>query len=222
MDDVAASLPLPSSLMLLLTRDDGRHDVDGGTLDAALAGCVLAELALHGHVVLDEEAVVAAPEVDAPPAGVVAEALARIEAEPRHRGPEWWVSRLSGPSLRTAVAEDLVARGLLERVDRKVLGLFRTTSWPEADGAPEARLRTRIADVLADRAEPTAETAALVGLLDVTGVLEDQFGDVREEALARVTGGQWASPAVRAVLDEIAVVVLVATTVAITTSTATS
>lgn len=220
-DDV--TLPLPSSLLLLLTRDDdGRLEVDAGTLDAALAGAVLAELALHGHVVLDEETVVASPEADGPPAPVVAPALAEIAAEPRHRGPEAWVSRLSGPTLRTAVADDLVARGLLERRERKVLGLFRTTSWPEADGGPEARLRTRLAEVLAGRAQPTAGSAALVGLLEVTGVLEDQFGDVTEESLARVTGGQWASPAVRAVLEEIAVVLLVATTVAVTTSTVTS
>ncbi len=213
-------LTVPRAFALILIEPDGRRAVAGQTFDAGLAGAVLADLALRGAVSLrgkDVEVVDGTATGDPVLDGVIGV----IGASGAPRKATWWVSKLGRRPLHDDVLGGLVADGLLTEAQRKTLGIFPSTTYPERDGGPESLLRAAIADVLAARSAPTPFTAAVIGLLDATGTLRRQFGAVDRGRVAVITSGAWASPAVKAVLDELqmAVIVSVVAVTAATTAT---
>lgn len=217
---MAEHLTVPRAFALLLIEPDGRRVVAGQTFDAGLAGAVLADLALRGAVSLrgtDVQVVDGTPTGDPVLDGVVE----MIGASGSPRSATWWVSKLGRRPLRDDVLGGLVADGLLTEAQRKTLRIFPSTTYPERDGGPESLLRAAIADVLAARSAPTPFTAAVIGLLDATGTLRRQFGTVDRGRVTVITSGAWASPAVKAVLDELqmAVIVSVVAVTAATTAT---
>lgn len=201
MDEI---LTIPQAFALLLIDPDGRRAVDAHRFDAALGGAVLADLALRGAVSLAGKQVAL---VNGAGTGdtVLDGTIGSIAASGRPRSAKWWVARIGKRPLRDAVATSLVERGLLTAEQRKTLGLFTSTRYPERDGAPEVALRTAMADVLIERTAPTPYLAAVIGLLDATGTLERQFDLVDRRVVAAITSGDgdWASPAVRGVLQDI-------------------
>lgn len=221
---MAEQLTVPQAFALLQVEPDGRHALDGSTLDIGLAGAVLADLALRGAVSL-QDGLVAVVNGAATGDPVLDGVVGSIAAAGAPRKAKWWVSRLGKRQLRDDVFAGLVERGVISIEQGKVLGLFPTTKHPERDGAPEALLRSGIADVLAGRAGPTPFSAAVIGLLDATNTLRKQFGAVDKDLVKEITSGSWASPAVKAVLEEIeaaTMVVIMAATMATTTSIVTS
>ncbi|MGN7221261.1 GOLPH3/VPS74 family protein [Curtobacterium flaccumfaciens] len=221
---MAEQLTVPQAFALLQVEPDGRHALDGSTLDTGLAGAVLADLALRGTVSL-QDGLVAVVNGAATGDPVLDGVVGSIAAAGAPRKAKWWVSRLGKRQLRDDVFAGLVERGVISVEQGKVLGLFPTTKHPERDGAPEALLRSGIADVLAGRAGPTPFSAAVIGLLDATNTLRKQFGAVDKDLVKEITSGSWASPAVKAVLEEIeaaTMVVIMAATMATTTSIVTS
>ncbi|PZF27023.1 GPP34 family phosphoprotein [Curtobacterium sp. MCPF17_051] len=221
---MAQQLTVPQAFALLQVEPDGRHALDGSTLDTGLAGAVLADLALRGAVSL-QDGLVAVVNGAATGDPVLDGVVGSIAAAGAPRKAKWWVSRLGKRQLRDDVFAGLVERGVISVELGKVLGLFPTTKHPERDGAPEALLRSGIADVLAGRAGPTPFSAAVIGLLDATNTLRKQFCAVDKDLVKEITSGTWASPAVKAVLEEIeaaTMVVIMAATMATTTSIVTS
>jgi len=221
---MAEQLTVPQAFALLQVEPDGRHALDGSTLDTGLAGAVLADLALRGAVSL-QDGLVAVVNGAATGDPVLDGVVGSIAAAGAPRKAKWWVSRLGKRQLRDDVFAGLVERGVISVEQGKVLGLFPTTKHPERDGAPEALLRSGIGDVLAGRAGPTPFSAAVIGLLDATNTLRKQFGAVDKDLVKEITSGSWASPAVKAVLEEIeaaTMVVIMAATMATTTSIVTS
>ncbi|WIB69568.1 GPP34 family phosphoprotein [Curtobacterium sp. MCBD17_026] len=217
---MAEQLTVPQAFALLQVEPDGRHALDGSTLDTGLAGAVLADLALRGAVSL-QDGLVAVVNGAATGDPVLDGVVGSIAAAGAPRKAKWWVSRLGKRQLRDDVFAGLVELGVISIEQGKVLGLFPTTKHPERDGAPEALLRSGIADVLAGRAGPTPFSAAVIGLLDATNTLRKQFGAVDKDLLKEITSGTWASPAVKAVLEEIeaaTMVVIMAGTIAATGS----
>lgn len=213
--------------LLVLLLDDAKGTPQTSYLDTALGGALLLELALAGAVDASGRTwtgtrVQAVPGTQvADP--VLAEALAVVEQKPRAASD--LVGRL-GKGLRAVLAERLVARGVLQREDDRVLGLFPRTRWPEADAAYEAALRADLTAVLVQGQAPDARTGALVALLSAVDrahrtVPHDGVParDVRRRA-KEVADGAWAASAVK---DAIAasVAAITAATVA-TTSIATS
>jgi hypothetical protein len=221
---MAEQLTVPQAFALLQVEPDGRHALDGSTLDTGLAGAVLADLALRGAVSL-QDGLVTVVNGAATGDPVLDGVVGSIAAAGAPRKAKWWVSRLGKRQLRDDVFAGLVERGVISVEQGKVLGLFPTTKHPEQDGAPEALLRSGIGDVLAGRARPTPFSAAVIGLLDATNTLRKQFGTVDKNLVKEITSGTWASPAVKAVLEEIeaaTMVVIMAATMATTTSIVTS
>lgn len=221
---MAEQLTVPQAFALLQVEPDGRKSLDGQTLDTGLAGAVLADLALRGVLSL-QGGLVTVVNGAATGDPVLDGVVGSIAASGAPRKAKWWVSRLGKQRLRDDVFAGLVARGIISVEQGKVLGLFPTTKHPERDGAPEALLRSGIADVLGGWAGPTPFSAAVIGLLDATNTLRKQFGAVDKDLVKGITSGTWASPAVKAVLEEIeaaTIVVIMAATMATTTSIVTS
>ncbi len=154
--------------LLLLLLDDAK-----GTLAASdkvqplLGGALLLELALAGRVGVAERTSrwnSAKVAVTGTPPGepLLDEAMARVAEKPRTA--QDLVNRL-GKGTRDVLLDRLAARGLVERRDGKVLGLFPHTTWPARDARHEESVRALLQGALVQGLTPDARTSALVALL---------------------------------------------------------
>ncbi|GEP36152.1 hypothetical protein NSZ01_39200 [Nocardioides szechwanensis] len=221
--------------LLLLLLDDTKGTVRASSyLASALGGAVLVELALAEAVELEEKTSAwrsakvrptgaapqdAAPHDAAPHDPVLTAGLATITE--KDRSPQDLVNRL-GKGLKETLTDRLVERGLLERREEKVLGVFPRTRWPAADATHEHDVRRQVRAALVEGAQPDPRTGALVALLaavDQAHRVVDHEGMSSREVKRRakdIATGDWAAKAVR---DAVAATVAAVTT-AVTAATA--
>jgi hypothetical protein len=218
---------IAEDLLLLLTDDtSGRLAVPAAQADAALGGAALAELALLGKVDLSSEADAGKPgrlivRDPSPPGDAVLDAaLAIVLAHPGKKPPA--VIRPLGKHLGQALHERLTAAGVLRAQQARVLGIFPAHRWPAQDTSHEEHLRQQLAGALTGQTAPDCRTAALVALLHALNcehkVIDPrQYGLSRRQLQARaeqIAKGNWASAAVRQVIQEAIVAVTAATSAA--------
>jgi Golgi phosphoprotein 3 (GPP34) len=173
-------------LLLALDNEKGGTSWLGGW--TALSGGVLVDALAAGAVTAEGERLRPGAEVDHP---LLRGARAAVAAQEEPLTLTEWVQRLPGdldPFLE-AVAARLVETGVLVERRTKVLGLFPTTRFPEADPGPEQELRARLRSVLVDGAEPDAHDLPLIALVEPAGLLavaaEDDDRDVRKASRTR-------------------------------------
>jgi hypothetical protein len=206
-------LSLPQAFLLLATNEaDGQPDLPQPELQAGVAGAILAELDLLGAIELQGKnvrATGAAVESD------FQEQLELIRHKSRPHTPKRWVSMLESRAEVHRVYEGMAARGIVDHVGEKHLGLFRTTRYPEKDHAPEAALLKKIGAALGagprdsgtpdaagagiggpDFGGPDPRTHALIGLLHVVGLLERMFPEADHHRARELAISHWPSHAV--------------------------
>jgi hypothetical protein len=153
--------------LLLLLLDDELGSMTTSYADAVLGGALLVELALAGAVTVPEKTSVwrtAKVRPSGEPVGEPAlrEALATVAH--KERSAQDLVGRL-GEGQRDRLADGLVERGILERREDRVLGLFARKRWLAIDSSREEELRRALTVVLVQGADPDERTGALVALL---------------------------------------------------------
>jgi hypothetical protein len=195
---------IAEDLLLLLLDDEKGTLAASDKVQPLMGGALLLELALAGRVEVAEKTRVwsaAKVAVTGTPLGepVLDEALATVAEKPR--SAQDLVNRL-GKGTRDRLLDRLVANGLVERHEGRVLGLFPRTTWPARDARHEESVRALLQGVLVQRLTPDARTAALVALLaaiDHAHNVVDR-GDVpAREVRSRakeVSEGAWAAKAV--------------------------
>lgn len=158
-------------LLLLFDRRSGTFAGEG-TLYYALAGAVLADLALRGHADAADRPGWTGRKVHATGSRPDDELLRRVwdGLSERPQGAQSVLARY-GPALREPLVERLVAAGHLRRERRRVLGLLPVSHLVEADGARRARLVADVRAVLVDGATPYPRTGVLAALLSASGSL---------------------------------------------------
>lgn len=167
-DPGAMSTLLLAEELFLLTHDDVSGKADSTlALDNGLAGAMLLDLAAADLIHVDDEAIRTSPIGTQTLHPLLAAAHEAIRTDDKPRKAKHWVNKLPSAMkpLRTQVGQSLAERGVLTEERRKVLGLFPTTKWPEADPAPERELRDRLGSVLVKGASPDLHTASLIALL---------------------------------------------------------
>lgn len=210
--------------VLLLLLDDTGAFVSGSNKQPALAGAVLAELALLGAVEIEtggglwkKTRVAVQGEASDP---LLAEAIAAIGEKPR--SPQDLVNRL-GRDLPDRLCERLVARGLLRREQHKLMGLFPRTRWQAADARHEQALRAAVQRILVEGQKPDERVATVIAVLSAADVLTKVIdrGPLSNKELKRraedIAAGGWATEAVRKALqaaNQAAMVAAVAATTA--------
>lgn len=141
-------------------------------LDTALAASILMELCLVGRLDTDPERVVV---LDATPTGspILDEVLALIVADRGTQPSGQWIRRVGtrGPELRDQVIAGLVARGVLQSVEKRLLWVFKTRVYPPTSGLEEREVRSRLMTLLNNAEIPDAREALLIGLLSATGIM---------------------------------------------------
>lgn len=214
-------------LLLFLDDEKGSEQATLGA-DPGLAGALLLDLTRLDALDEQDGELVA---VDGAALGhpVLTDAHRAIADDEQRRDAKGWVGRLPTAlkPMKERIAGRLVEQGVLTEERRKVLGLFKTTRFPEANPGPERELRERLRAILTSERQPTPEDAMLIGLLrpyDLPQRLVPK--DRRKDAKARaeeVAEGGTAAAAVKDTLEGIQAAILAsvaisAATVAITSS----
>ena len=139
-------LRFAEEIILLLLDEDGRFSAtDHPTVDFALAGGVLMDLALESRIDTDVRKLVlldAEPTSDA----LLDPVLADIAAAERTHDARYWVDRVRGRAdgIRDAAIARLVQQGVLRRRAGQVLRVFRSRQSPVVDDTANREVKERI------------------------------------------------------------------------------
>jgi len=181
-------------IMLLLLRDhDGRFvRVPGWSLEYALAGGVLMDLAMENRIDTDPDNLIL---VDSTPVGdsLLDPTLAKIAGEGAHP-TRYWVEQTAerAEELQEAALARLVEVGILEREEKRFLWAFRTRRYPMVDGRAEREVKLRVMEVLFSEEIPDPRDIMLICLVDACGIFNhllsreelakaaDRIGQVRQ------------------------------------------
>ena len=170
-------------MVLLLHDENGTFlPVSEHTLNRALTGAVLMDLAFANRIDTDPERLVV---IDSSPTGdpLLDRTLARIAGEESAANGRAWIETLSAEeasakqagTIRAAALDKLVERGVLERREEKFLWVFRSRRYPTIDGKVEREVKKRIADVLFSDEIPDPRDVALICLVDSCNILRTIF-----------------------------------------------
>jgi hypothetical protein len=171
--------------LLLLALDDERGTVLPQAaigLDYGLAGAIVMELALRGRIGLDGDVVSTAGT--ATDDALLDDALRAIAATPGKDLSHWvWHLSRDLDGLRQRLLDRLVARGTLEKREKRVLLLFHQNVYPERDARVEHDIRTRVDAALLRGETPDAPTACLIHLAAACRVTDAIYPRDRHAAI---------------------------------------
>lgn len=160
-------------VLMLDDRSGELREVFGGVTGVAIAGGLLMELALLGRIDTDLTSLFV---VDTTPTGddLLDATLREIAAEPGRHPTSWWVARLGArrDELLSAVLSRLVERGILREEQRRFLWVFERRAYPQVSGREEREAKGRLMALLFSDAVPEPRDTLLLGLAEVTGVLD--------------------------------------------------
>ena len=163
-------------ILLLLNDDDGRFArVPSWSMDYALAGAVLMDLALENRIDTDLERLVL---VDSSPLGdsLLDPTLADIAAG-EERNARYWVEHTANRAaeIREEALNRLVDGGILERKDDRFLWVFQSRRYPMVDGKEEREVRLRLMSILFSDEIPDPRDIVLLSLTDACGILRSML-----------------------------------------------
>ena len=162
------------------------------TLDYALAGAVLLDLALENRIDTDADALYV---IDPTPVGdsLLDPVLAEIVQETNTQPTETWLAHIAkrGDDLQALALERLVAADILEADDGGVFSLSHwiahSRSYPVGGGGMEQEIRSRMTSVLLSDDIPSPRDSIIISLAHACGVFRRMFTHSEyEEVKARI------------------------------------
>ena len=179
-------LTFPEETVLLLLDDDEGVFLPVGknTLELALTGSVLMELAFANRLDTDLERVMI---VDDAPTGdrLLDRILERVAHHEETRNAKAWIETLAveeTAAIQEHALASLVARGVLRREEKRLfqetvkhLWVFRSPRYFPIDGEAKERTRKRFAETLFSDAIPDPRDIALICLANACGILSALF-----------------------------------------------
>ena len=183
-------LRFAEEIMLLLLDDDGGEfvRVPEWSLQCALAGAVLMDLALENRIDTDLEQLIL---VDSTPVGddLLDPTLARIAQATERHDTRYWIQHTAqhADRIRERVLERLVDRGILQRRDERLLWVFQSRRYPVVDGKADREVKLRIMAVLLSDEIPDPRDIVIVCLAEACGLFRELLSRRElEHATARI------------------------------------
>jgi hypothetical protein len=189
-----------SEQLLLLSYDEisGRPAIPTSHLDYGLAAARLLDLSYAGSLSITHGFLVPTGTGDDP-------VLARFGNQ-RHTAA-WWVYHTADAQYRQQLLDRLVHRGLLDRRDHRVLGIFPVRAYPEVDPAQERALADHLREVLTGEAPPDRRSVSLLALTHACGLDRHLFPRVDKHTmllrLNDLTASEWCGRAVRNIITAV-------------------
>ena len=164
-------LRFAEEITLLLLNDDGTLvHVPSWSLNYALAGGVLMDLALENRIDTDLEKLVL---MDSTPIGdsLLDPTLADIK-EVGERDARFWVERTANRAqeIREEALSRLISLGILEARDDRFLWVFRSRRYPAIEGRTVREVKLRIMGVLFSEEIPDPRDVVIICLADACGI----------------------------------------------------
>lgn len=166
-------LRLVEEIILLLLRDDGRFvRTPNWSMDYAVAGAVLMDLAMEDRIDTDLDNLIL---LDTTPLGddLLDPTLAEIaEAQGDPKDTRYWIEHTAEQAavIRENAISRLVDIGILEREDDHFLWVFRSRRYPIIDGKSEREVKLRIMGVLFSDEIPYPRDVMLICLADACDI----------------------------------------------------
>ena len=161
-------------MLLLLDGKDGKFvGVPALSLEHALAGAVLMDLALEGRIDTDPERLFV---IDPTPLGdeLLDPTLARIAQSAETRDSGHWIRRTvahAGDIHERSLAR-LVERGILQRKDDRFMWVLPRRRYPIMNNKSVREVKLRIMGVLLSDDIPDARDIIMISLSEVCGIFE--------------------------------------------------
>ena len=163
---------LRKEVVLLNDKDGTFARVPYWSLNYALAGGVLMDLALENRIDTDLENLVL---VDESPLGdsLLDPTLADIAAN-EQRDPKHWVEQTAShaDTIREEALARLVDNGILERRDDRFLWVFKSRRYVAVKGEAEREVKRRIMEVLFSDSIPDPRDVVIICLADACGIFD--------------------------------------------------
>ena len=166
-------LRFSEEVMLLLLNDSGGKfvDVPAPSLDCALAGAVLMDLAMENRIDTDPERLFVidpAPLED----DLLDPTLARIVDSAETHDAAYWIreTTLQADQIHDRSLARLVERGILRQEDDRFMWVFHTRRYPVIDNRTVREVKLRLMGVLFSDEIPDARDILLISLSDVCGI----------------------------------------------------
>ncbi len=172
-------LTLPEEVILLVLDEEtgALLPIPQRTLDSALAGGALMELALQDRIDSDPNSLWV---VDPTPIGetYLDQLLKQLAESEGRSNSETWIQRLSedSGSIQEAALQRLVERGVLREEEKRFLWVFESRRYPMIDGKEEREVKLRIMGVLFSEEIPDPRDVALISLVDACRLFEELLG----------------------------------------------
>ncbi|MBP8290744.1 MAG: GPP34 family phosphoprotein [Chromatiaceae bacterium] len=176
---------------LLLAHDEESGDfaeIGFQVMSSVLAGAALMDLALQGRIDSDQHHLILVDPkpVDEP---ILDFCLARIAETREPKSIQDWITALAihGARLRSLTIDRLLARGILERANKRFLWVFHTRVYPLIDERETVEVKRRIADILFTDDIPDPRDTFLLALAERSGLLTEVFSQaVAEDRRERI------------------------------------
>jgi hypothetical protein len=203
----------------------------GDQVDVGLAGANLLELAMMRKADLSGEGDEGRPgriivRDPSPTGDEVLDAALEILIARQGSKPSAVIKPI-GRNLRRTLYGRLADAGVLRAEQGRTLGVFPARRWPAQDAAHEAEVHRMVTQALVQPTTPDTRTAALIALIHALKC-EHKIVDPRPYGLSRrqlreraaeIAKGNWASEAVRKVIEEMIAAVVAATSAAASAGT---
>ncbi len=213
------NLHLYEEILLLTLRDREGTIASGTWYLQAVAGALLAELLLEGHLAIEGKTVAARGGRTGDP--LLDESLDLIVTSRRRRTPAAWISKLSGSrDLKRRATAGLCKRGILAADRKQVLLFFERRIFPEIDHEPERAVVERLRRAVEGESTVDPRTTVLLALANHSGILRAAFGkrDLkrRKRRIEQVIEGNAMGKATQEVVQAASTAILVTTIIAST------
>ncbi len=162
-------------LLLLLDDQDGTFvPVPEWSMQCALAGAVLMDLALANRIDTDLNSLVL---VDKQPTGddLLDPTLERIAGDSGAHDARYWVELVAAEAddIRDRALARLVERGVLSREENRFLWVFQSRRYPLIDGKAEREVKLRLMGVLFSDEIPDPRDIVILSLVDSCGIFNE-------------------------------------------------
>jgi golgi phosphoprotein 3 len=163
--------------LLLLTIDDHKGAISSSAQDAlnyGLAGAILADLALHGKIQLDERRLVI---IESAPTGqpMLDDALVLL-AEAKHpRKAAHWIEKLSSMKLQKRVISLLLEKGVLCEQEKRYLWVIPYSVYPQQDASAKYWVKNQLRSVVMANEKAEGRVLILLSLLKACRLLNLVF-----------------------------------------------
>lgn len=180
-------LTLAEDIILLLLDDDTGKlaSIDLMTLNYAMAGAVLMDLALRNKIDTDLESLIVA---DSTPTGLqmLDTYLDKISSENKENNTRYWLTELSnyGEDIVDSALNMLVEKKILKTEEKKILWVIATRVYPMIDDKEEKEVKRRIIDLLMSDEIPTPQDVVLVSLMDTCSLFTTILSSKEVEKLS--------------------------------------